>query len=203
MSAQVRELAESAPEPAPFREPTEPAPVREHTESAPEPAPVREPSESALVREPTESAPVREPTVKLPALPAPPWPPALPARPGLLLCLCFWAPFCCMDLARHPSPLSTSSSPPSWTLVLCSGLWSVWNPLLGGGVLSQLPACVPKMATRDHCVCVEHMACCVCVVPCAFFCLLSVLSHLVTETLFQWLHLCLPRYPCLSPYLAS
>ncbi len=29
--------------------------------------------------------------------------------------------------------LSVSSSSPSWTLVLCPGLWSIWNPLLGGG----------------------------------------------------------------------
>ncbi len=29
--------------------------------------------------------------------------------------------------------LSVSSSAPSWTLVLCPGLWSIWNPLLGGG----------------------------------------------------------------------
>ncbi len=40
----------SAPEPAPFREPTEsapePAPIREPTESAPEPAPFRKPTES-------------------------------------------------------------------------------------------------------------------------------------------------------------
>ncbi len=40
--------------------------------------------------------------------------------------------------------------------------------------------------------------------PCAFSCLLSVPSHLVTSLLFQLLHLCLPRYPpCLSPYLFS
>ncbi len=41
---------ELAPEPAPFREPTEsapePAPFREPTESAPEPAPFREPTQS-------------------------------------------------------------------------------------------------------------------------------------------------------------
>ncbi len=36
---------ESAPEPTPVREPTEPAPVQELTESAPEPAPVCEPTE--------------------------------------------------------------------------------------------------------------------------------------------------------------
>ncbi len=64
------ESVESAPEPAPVREPTEPAPVREPTESVPEAASVREPTESvpeaAPVREPIESAPVaapvREPT---------------------------------------------------------------------------------------------------------------------------------------------
>ncbi len=36
-----------------------------------------------------------------------------------------------------------------------------------------------------------------------FSCLLSVPSYLVTQSLFQLLHLCLPRYPRLSPYLAS
>ncbi len=51
---------ESAPEPAPFREPTESAP-----ESAPGPAPFRGPTESA-----PESAPFREPTVSAPE-PAP------------------------------------------------------------------------------------------------------------------------------------
>ncbi len=61
------------------------------------------------------------------------------------------------------------------------------------------PAGVPGLATRCSCVC-EHMACCVCVVPRAFTCLLSVPSHLVTKSLFQWLHLCIPR---LSPYIAS
>ncbi len=75
-------VTESAPEPAPPREPTEsapePAPPREPTESAPEPALFREPTESApepaLFREPTESAPepapFREPTESAPG-PAP------------------------------------------------------------------------------------------------------------------------------------
>ncbi len=36
------------------------------------------------------------------------------------------------------------------------------------------------------------------------FCLLSVPSHIVTSSLFQLIHLCLPRYPPrLSPYLSS
>ncbi len=36
-----------------------------------------------------------------------------------------------------------------------------------------------------------------------FSCLLSVPYYLVTQSLFQLLHLCFPRYPRLSPYLAS
>ncbi len=69
-------VTESAPEPAPPREPTEsapePAPPREPTESAPEPAPPREPTESA-----PEPAPPREPTESAPE-PAPPlWPTSL------------------------------------------------------------------------------------------------------------------------------
>ncbi len=68
---------ESAPEPAPFGEPTEsapePAPFGEPTESAPEPAPFREPKESAPFREPKESALFREATESAPALSAPPW----------------------------------------------------------------------------------------------------------------------------------
>ncbi len=76
--APPREPTESAPEPALFREPTEsapePAPFREPTESAPEPAPFREPMQSAPkpapFREPTESAPgpapFREPTQSAP-----------------------------------------------------------------------------------------------------------------------------------------
>ncbi len=71
-------LSGSAPEPAPFREPTEsapePPPFREPTESAPEPPPFREPTESAPepppISEPTESttepAPFREPTESVP-----------------------------------------------------------------------------------------------------------------------------------------
>ncbi len=55
---------ESAPEPAPFGEPTQ---------STPEPCPCREPKESAPFREPTESAPSREATESAPALSAPPW----------------------------------------------------------------------------------------------------------------------------------
>ncbi len=80
-------------------------------------------------------------------------------------------------------------------------MWSVWDPFLKGG-LCHGPAGVPGLTTRCNCVC-EHMACCVCVVPCAFTCLLSVPSHLVTKSLFQWHHLCIPRYPRLSPYIAS
>ncbi len=34
-------------------------------------------------------------------------------------------------------------------------------------------------------------------------CRLSVPSHLVTKSLFQWLQLCLHRYPRLSPYIVS
>ncbi len=80
--APFREPRETAPEPAPFREPTESAPeprsVPGATESAPEPAPFREPTESAPepapFREPTESAPepapFREPTESAPE-PAP------------------------------------------------------------------------------------------------------------------------------------
>ncbi len=67
--ALFREPTESAPEPAPFREPTEsapePAPFREPTQSAPEPAPFREPIESA-----PEPAPFREPMQSAPK-PAP------------------------------------------------------------------------------------------------------------------------------------
>ncbi len=63
--APPREPTESAPEPALFREPTESAPEPalfwEPTESAPEPAPFREPMQSAPkpapFREPTQSAP--------------------------------------------------------------------------------------------------------------------------------------------------
>ncbi len=80
--APSREPTESVPEPAPYREPTEsalePAPFREPTESAPEPAPSRGPTESAPEpapsRGPTESvpepAPSREPTESVPE-PAP------------------------------------------------------------------------------------------------------------------------------------
>ncbi len=63
--ALFREPTESAPEPAPFREPMQsvpkPAPFREPTQSAPEPAPFLEPTES-----PPESAPFREPTQSAP-----------------------------------------------------------------------------------------------------------------------------------------
>ncbi len=65
-------ITESAPEPAPPREPIEfapePAPPLEPMESAPEPAPFREPTYSAPVREPTHSDPVREPTHSAPVL---------------------------------------------------------------------------------------------------------------------------------------
>ncbi len=85
------ESVESAPEPAPVREPTEPAPVREPTEFLP----VREPTEPAPVREPTEPAPVREPTESAPE-PAPVW---LPTE---------------LVLASHVMP--TESSPASRTM---------------------------------------------------------------------------------------
>ncbi len=46
----------------------EPAPSREHTESAPEPAPFHEPTEPAPFWEPIESAPFHEPTESTPDL---------------------------------------------------------------------------------------------------------------------------------------
>ncbi len=68
-------VTESAPEPAPPREPTEsapePAPFREPTESAPEPAPF------------LDTAPVWELTEPAPG-PAPPWHPCVPIAPGPL-----------------------------------------------------------------------------------------------------------------------
>ncbi len=76
--APPREPTESAPEPTPFREPTQSTPFREPTQSTPEPAPFWEPTQStpepAPPREPTESAPEpappREPTQSAPG-PAP------------------------------------------------------------------------------------------------------------------------------------
>ncbi len=76
--APFREPTESAPEPAPFCKPTEsapePAPFCKPTESAPEPAPFCKPTESAPepapFREPTQTAPSHEPTESAPE-PAP------------------------------------------------------------------------------------------------------------------------------------
>ncbi len=81
---------ESAPEPAPFREPTEPAPFWEPTESAHETAPLKWWLSAPPWWHPTLLA-LHWP----PVLPAPPWPPALPAPP--------WHP--CLPIPQGPLPL--------------------------------------------------------------------------------------------------
>ncbi len=185
--APFQEPTESAPEPAPFREPTEPAPFQEPTEPAPEPAPFREPTESTQ-----ETASLKwwlsAPPWWHPALPAPPWPPALPAPP--------WHH--CLPIPPGPLPLH-GPGPPSLTqirlrptppsryiYVFVCGASGIHSLKGGGGGLCMFSTWL--------------VVCCWCHV---LSCVLSVPSHLVTQSLFQLFHLCLCRYPRLSPYLSS
>ncbi len=149
--APPREPTESAPEPALFREPTEsapePAPFREPTESAPEPAPFREPMQSAPkpapFREPTQSAP--EPAPFLEPTESPPE--SAPFREPTQSTpfreptqstpepAPFWEP---TQSAPEPAPPVSRQSPLQSTL----RSWSPWNllqsPLRSGSRRSPL-----------------------------------------------------------------
>ncbi len=105
---------------------------------------------------------------------------------------------CCATWAR-PASLRATSLPDFLFSVLDWGA-SVIRSLKDGLYWSS--AGVPRMATRGHCIVVDHM--CLCLCPVAFF--LSIVCPLPSCHLhcFSLLHLCLPRYtPRLSPYLCS
>ncbi len=73
------------------------------------------------------------------ALPAPPWPPAPPWCPGL-------------SLSSGPLPLHGPGLPSrlrfASLLDFVVFLWSVWIPLLRGGIMSQPPVGVPIYSHR-------------------------------------------------------
>ncbi len=202
VSNPVREPSESAPEPAPVREPSEPVQVREPSETAQ----VREPRESApepaLVREPREPAPVWGPTEFASAPHAPPWrASALHAPPWRASAL---------HVVPHGPGLPSRPLEHLWATSLLDFLFSVldWGASgirsIKGWFCHGLQLIFTGWPPEGNVVFLAHGFCCVCVVPCAFSCLLSVPSHLVTSLLFQLFHHCLHRYPPrLSPYLFS
>ncbi len=63
-------------------------------------------------------------------------------------------------------------------------------------------SCWCAQAGHQMSLCVEHMACCL-LVPCAPMSIVCPPPILLLNHCFQWLQLCLHRYPRLSPYIVS
>ncbi len=76
-------------------------------------------------------------------------------RPGTRVCLFLQALFHSTGLAHLP--------PRHFSVLVC--VWSVWDPLLKGGVVSR--SCWCARAGHQMSLCVEHMVCCLLLVPCA------------------------------------
>ncbi len=97
------------------------------------------------------------------------------------------------SLAHRPYPCSASSSPPSWALVLGPGLWSFWNPLLrGGGSVTVTGWWALDGHQGSLCLCWAHGLLFVVGAMCStVYCLSPPI--LLPSSLFQFLHLCLPR----------
>ncbi len=76
-------------------------------------------------------------------------------RPGTRVCLFLCALFHSTGLAHLP--------PRHFSVLVC--VWSVWDPLLKGGVVSR--SCWCARAGHQMSLCVEHMVCCLLLVPCA------------------------------------